>query len=72
MIIFTVIGGVDNSQPCVPTNAITQGQANPYTPHKYEDLTECPCPYLDRFSAHGRGIREAYEDAVVTAIGILQ
>lgn len=66
-------GTVNNSQiQQIPTNEIERDTwPQPHVQHSYQNLTECPCGFLDRFSDHGSTIREAYENAVVAAIGIL-
>lgn len=71
MAFFTpiVLQGSTSHPPSHITNKqIQQGKWHPYIPHNFKELTECPCGYLDRFSGHGRPIREAFEDGVVATI----
>lgn len=59
---------VGTSAPCMSTTSITRYDQNQGNSHSLQNLTECSCPALDRFSSHGNAIRTAYEDAVVNAI----
>ena len=67
-IFSTSIHGAIPAGAQLPAMLIRPGTWQPYIQHSYESLTECPCGYLDRFSKHGKRIREAYENAVVSAI----
>lgn len=63
----TTITGVSSTPPAALK--ITQGDWGKNVPNSSGELNECPCFYMDRFTNHGKRIREAFENAVVNALG---